>query len=100
MNEQQLAAVKQALEALRGLASDTGKFENEVPALTALQSIISQDALDKKAAQPAVPLTDLGTLQAIVDEYYAWIRHHAAGHDYDDFLRNRGITAAPKKGQQ
>ena len=49
-------------------------------------------------AQPAVPLTDLGTLQAIVDEYYAWIRHHAAGHDYDDFLRNRiahGIT----KGQ-
>ena len=51
-------------------------------------------------AQPAVPLTDLGTLQAIVDEYYAWIRHHAAGHDYDDFLRNRGITASPEKGQQ
>ena len=53
-----------------------------------------------KSTPPApVPLTDLGTLQAIVDEYYAWIRHHAAGHDYDDFLRNRGITASPKKGQ-
>jgi hypothetical protein len=50
-------------------------------------------------ARPAVPLTDLGTLQAIADEYYAWIRHHAAGHDYDDFLRHRGITASPKKGQ-
>jgi hypothetical protein len=25
-------------------------------------------------------------LQAIADEYNAWIKHHAAGHDYDDFL--------------
>jgi hypothetical protein len=50
-------------------------------------------------APAPVPLTDLGTLQAIVDEYYAWIRHHAAGHDYDDFLRNRGITASPEKGK-
>jgi hypothetical protein len=58
------------------------------------------DADDAHPTQSAVPLTDLGTLQAIVDEYSAWIRHHAAGHDYDDFLRNRGITAAPKKGQQ
>jgi len=53
MNEQQLAAVKQALEALEELTSlhhfgfsvmyDTNK------AITALQSIISQDALDKMA---------------------------------------------------
>jgi hypothetical protein len=51
-------------------------------------------------APPAVPLTDLGTLQAIVDEYYAWIRHHAAGHDYDDFLLNQithSITDAPEE---
>ena len=61
---------------------------------------IDATPLTVPAAQPAAPLTDLGTLQAIVDEYYAWIRHHAAGHDYDDFLRNRGITAAaPEKGQ-
>lgn len=26
-------------------------------------------------------------LKAITDEYNAWIRHHAAGHDYDDFLK-------------
>jgi hypothetical protein len=59
-----------------------------------------QTKIDSPPAQPApVPLPDLGTLQAIVDEYYAWIRHHAAGHDYDDFLRNRGITASPEKGQ-
>jgi len=30
---------------------------------------------------------DLKTLQAISDEYNAWIRHHAAGHSYDDFLQ-------------
>ena len=62
---------------------------------------MEQEIAQLRATPPAapVPLTDLGTLQAIVDEYYAWIRHHAAGHDYDDFLRNRiahGIT----KGQR
>ena len=62
---------------------------------------MEQEIAQLRATPPAapVPLTDLGTLQAIVDEYYAWIRHHAAGHDYDDFLRNRGITASPEKGQ-
>ena len=51
-----------------------------------------------KSTQPPapVPLTDLETLQAIVDEYDTWIRHHAAGHDYDDFLRNRAAEAAHK----
>jgi hypothetical protein len=45
MNEQQLAAVKQALGALK---KGTGWMEHgEI--ITALQSIISQDALDKKA---------------------------------------------------
>ena len=46
MNEQQLAAVKQALEALEAHA-DIGIKSDK--AITALQSIISQDALDKKA---------------------------------------------------
>ncbi len=32
---------------------------------------------------------DLKTLQAVSDEYNAWIRHHAAGHTYDDFLAKR-----------
>jgi hypothetical protein len=49
MNDQQLAAVKQALEALEIVRP----MENPEPAveeaITALQSIISQDALDKKA---------------------------------------------------
>ena len=48
MNEQQLAAVKQALEALNGLYLP-GELDRVNKAITALQSIISQDALDKKA---------------------------------------------------
>jgi len=32
---------------------------------------------------------DLNTLRAISDEYNAWIKHHAAGHSYDDFLAKR-----------
>jgi hypothetical protein len=48
MNEQQLAAVKQALEALDGLYLP-GELDRVNKAITALQSIISQDALDKKA---------------------------------------------------
>ena len=35
---------------------------------------------------------ELNTLRAISDEYNAWIKHHAAGHSYDDFLAKR--TAA------
>jgi hypothetical protein len=81
MNEQKLAAVKQAIEALQDFA-DVIKYDNEqddigsraccgvlsynqhsenckaAKSITALQSIISQDALDKKAAQPAVQDAD------------------------------------------
>jgi hypothetical protein len=56
MNEQQLAAVKQALEALESerdkyleWGDEDGAPEDVYEAITALQSIISQDALDKKA---------------------------------------------------
>jgi hypothetical protein len=56
MNEQQLAAVKQAMEALKEVAARTGPrwaleqgYAGHLEAITALQSIISQDALDKKA---------------------------------------------------
>jgi len=73
MNEQQLAAVKQGIEALRGLASDTGKFENEVPAITALQSIISQDALDKMAE-------DARTIGLRLDD---WDKIGCVNHDCD-----------------
>jgi len=48
MTEQQLAAVKQALEALDGLYLP-GELDRVNKAITALQSIISQDALDKMA---------------------------------------------------
>jgi hypothetical protein len=46
MNEQQLAAVKQALEFVK--ANHSGGLD-AFELITALQSIISQDALDKKA---------------------------------------------------
>ena len=47
-------------------------------------------------SQPAVQQTDVKTLQAIAEEYNAWIRHHAAGHSYDDFLAKR-LAAAPEE---
>lgn len=37
------------------------------------------------------PLTDIQSLQAVSDEYNAWIRYHAAGGDYDGFLK--GVLA-------
>ncbi len=48
------------------------------------------------AAKPAEPLADVKTLQAIADEYNAWIKHHAAGHDFDDFLKQvaQGLNKA------
>jgi hypothetical protein len=53
MNEQQLAAVKQALEALEMVVADVKTtptaYEAHRQAITALQSIISQDALGKMA---------------------------------------------------
>jgi hypothetical protein len=54
MNEQQLAAVKQALEALEWHESVWAAYryrstETSLEAIAALQSIISQDALDKMA---------------------------------------------------
>jgi hypothetical protein len=56
MNEQQLAAVKQALEALESerdkyleWGDEDGAPEDVYEAITALQSIIRQHALDKKA---------------------------------------------------
>jgi hypothetical protein len=56
MNDQQLAAVKQALEALEMVAARTGArwaleqgYAGHLEAITDLQSIISQDALDKMA---------------------------------------------------
>jgi hypothetical protein len=58
MNEQQLAAVKQALEALESerdkyleWGDEDGAPEDVYEAITALQSIISQDALHKMAEE-------------------------------------------------
>jgi hypothetical protein len=54
MNEQQLAAVKQALEALeffKGLALSIEEIERAEEAITDLQSIISQDALHEMAEE-------------------------------------------------
>jgi hypothetical protein len=56
MNEQQLVAVKQAMEALKEVAARTGPrwaleqgYAGHLEAITALQSIIAQHALDKMA---------------------------------------------------
>jgi hypothetical protein len=61
MNEQQLAAVKQALEALKRMkrygdtfayrSSEQNPYDQMCEAITALQSIISQDALHKMAEE-------------------------------------------------
>jgi hypothetical protein len=58
MNEQQLVAVKQAMEALKEVAARTGPrwaleqgYAGHLEAITALQSIISQDALYKMAEE-------------------------------------------------
>ena len=37
----------------------------------------------------AIEGPELNTLRAISDEYNAWIKHHAKGHTYDDFLAKR-----------
>jgi hypothetical protein len=59
MNEQQLAAVKQALEFVGDI--QRGKYKGDAEeTITALQSIISQDALDKMAED--VPETDFGNM--------------------------------------
>jgi hypothetical protein len=84
MNEQQLAAVKLALEAFRlyqrTLAPTATQIKGE-EAITALQSIISQDALDKmtenaraigldyEPARQDVPETNFGNM---AEPGYAW----------------------------
>ena len=68
MNEQQLAAVKQALEAL-----ESGDGWRQSEAITALQSIISQDAL-YKMAEDAV---------TIGLSYNDWPKIGCVNHDCD-----------------
>jgi hypothetical protein len=70
MNEQQLAAVKQALEALEGADQIDVDMDK---AITALQSIISQDAL-YKMAEDAV---------TIGLSYNDWPKIGCVNHDCD-----------------
>lgn len=104
MNEQQLAAVKLAREALAMWITPNwaGAGVDEANAAhAALQSIIDQDAL--REAQPAVPLTD--DLYRAID---SMIESHEAG-DLDGWevqlvkrrLREaaHGITTAPTTGE-
>jgi hypothetical protein len=80
MNEQQLAAVKQALEALEMVAARTGArwaleqgYAGHLEAITTLQSIISQDAL-YKMAEDAV---------TIGLSYNDWPKIGCVNHDCD-----------------
>jgi hypothetical protein len=78
MNEQQLAAVKQAVEALdiaQGLLADAKSYHQPkmLAAYTALQSIISQDALEKMAK-------DARTIGLRLDD---WDKIGCVNHDCD-----------------
>jgi len=80
MNEQQLAAVKQAVEALKEVAARTGPrwaleqgYAGHLEVITALQSIISQDALDKMAE-------DARTIGLRLDD---WDKIGCVNHDCD-----------------
>ena len=42
------------------------------------------DAANTSATADLIAERDI--LKAMADEYQRWINHHAAGHDYDDFL--------------
>ena len=81
MNEQQLAAVKQALEVLESerdkyleWGDEDGAPEDVYEAITALQSIISQDALDKMAENAR----ELGLSydDNFCDKNCVWTDHH------------------------
>ena len=97
MNEQQLAAVKQALEALEMWITPnwagTG-VDKANAAHAALQSIISQDALDKKAEnarelglsyeQQPTGKQSLQVAPSIVDAYCAaWEQSFLADNPFD-----------------
>lgn len=49
--------------------------------------------LEDESKQAAAELRYLKSenqiLWKVSDEYNAWIKHHAAGHSYDDFLSKR-----------
>jgi hypothetical protein len=108
MNEQQLAAVKQALEALELHGNQYPHMVKGycLDAITALQSIISQDALDWMAKnarelgldyEPApVPLTDEQILE--IKAQFVW----TLDFQFTEFARAieaaHGITTAPEKG--
>ena len=47
------------------------------------------EAIPATPPQRKPPTVDVRILQAVSDEYNAWIRAHAAGMGYDDFLLQR-----------
>ena len=47
------------------------------------------EAVPATPPQRKPPTVDVRILQAVSDEYNAWIRAHAAGMGYDDFLLQR-----------
>jgi hypothetical protein len=104
MNEQQLTAVKQAVEALKRMkrygdsfayrSSEQNPYEQVCEAITALQSIISQEALDKKAEnarelgltyeQQPTGTQSLQVAPSIVDAYCAaWEQSFLADNPFD-----------------
>lgn len=52
--------------------------------------------LEQPVAQTQEPTVDVRILQAVSDEYNAWIRAHASGMGYDDFLIQRLATRSTK----
>lgn len=49
-----------------------------------------EDALVRTTQLNEMSLATIQTLREVSDEYNAWIRFHASGGDYDDFLKQYG----------
>ncbi len=70
MTEQEKKAMRQALEALKNLASDLGKLEDEVPSIAELQSILDQQPATQPPRFPTMlrKMWSGGEVQAWINE--------------------------------
>jgi hypothetical protein len=75
--------VQEPVAWIRGSGLEMLKLENGGVATVYASEAMSNHSSPLYTTPPA----DMKTLQAVSDEYNAWIKHHAAGHSYDDFLQ-------------
>ena len=80
--------LKLALEALDTIV-DAIYINSQQEAEAVLKANDAIAAIKEALAQRKPPTVDVRILQAVSDEYNAWIRAHASGMGYDDFLLQR-----------